>query len=152
MRPIRLIFRLLSMVRSGRGDADRARSTDMRVQFLRSQPTTQGMSAEEADCAASCARGDLEPARDSRNEARSLRVLDSWWLDVKLGVRMLVKYPGLALAGGIGIAIAVAIAAGGFSVIYGNFLASSLPLEEGDRIVSIEIWDSAASKPEPVRE
>ena len=29
-----------------------------------------------------------------------------------------------------------------------TFLASSLPLEEGDRIVSIEIWDSAASKPE----
>lgn len=28
------------------------------------------------------------------------------------------------------------------------FLASSLPLEEGDRIVSIEIWDSVASNPE----
>ena len=62
---------------------------------------------------------------------------------------MLIKYPGLALVGGLGIAVAVAIAAGGFSVIYGNFLASSLPLEEGDRIVSIEIWDSAASNPEP---
>jgi hypothetical protein len=60
---------------------------------------------------------------------------------------MLIKYPGLALVGGFGIAVAVAIGAGAFSVIYGNFLASSLPLEEGDRIVSIEIWDSAASKP-----
>jgi predicted permease len=69
-------------------------------------------------------------------------------LDVKLGVRMLIKYPGLALVGAFGIAVAVAIAAGGFSVIYGNFLAPSLPLEEGDRIVSIEIWDSAANKPE----
>src|SRR5687767_12661458 len=80
--------------------------------------------------------------------ARSFRALDSWWLDVKLGVRMLIKHPGLALVGGFGIAVAVAIAAGGFSVIYGNFLASSLPLEEGDRLVSIEIWDSAASNPE----
>lgn len=60
---------------------------------------------------------------------------------------MLVKYPGLALAGGAGIAVAVAIATGGFSVIYGNFLAS-LPLEEGGRIVSIQIWDSVANKPE----
>src|SRR3990172_10475789 len=74
--------------------------------------------------------------------------LDSWWLDVKLGVRMLVKYPGLALVGGIGIAVAVAISAGGFSIMYGTILSSSLPLEEGDRIVSIEIWDAAASKPE----
>jgi putative ABC transport system permease protein len=70
---------------------------------------------------------------------------DTWWLDVKLGARMLIKYPGLALVGGIGIAVAVAIAAGGYSVIYGNFLPSSLPFEEGDRLVSIEMWDSAAS-------
>src|SRR5215831_11890668 len=75
-------------------------------------------------------------------------LLDSWRLDVKLGVRMLIKYPALALSGGAGIAVAVAIAAGGFSFIHVNFLASSLPLDEGDRIVSIEIWDSAASKTE----
>jgi predicted permease len=79
---------------------------------------------------------------------RSIRALDSWWLDVKLGIRMLIKYPGLALAGGAGIAVAVAIAVGGFSLIYGTFLVSSLPLEEGDRIVAIEIWDSAAGRPE----
>lgn len=90
------------------------------------------------------ATGQTPPGRQRRSWG-----LDSWWLDVKLGVRMLFKYPGLALAGGAGIAVAVAIAAGGFSVVYGNFLASSLPLEEGDRIVSIEIWDSAANKPEP---
>ncbi len=86
--------------------------------------------------------------REIESDTRSFRPLDSWWLDVKLGFRMLIKYPGLALVGGFGIAVAVAIAAGGFSIIYGNFLASSLPLEEGDRIVSIEIWDSAAVKPE----
>ena len=61
---------------------------------------------------------------------------------------MLIKYPGLALVGTFGIAVAVAIAAGGFAVIYGNFLAPSLPLEDASRIVSIEMWDSAASKPE----
>src|SRR5262245_59323836 len=82
------------------------------------------------------------------DEASNMGIPDSWWLDVKLGVRILAKYPALALVGIFGIAVAVAIAAGGFSVIYGIFLSPSLPLEEGDRIVSIEIWDSAASKPE----
>src|SRR6185503_11201604 len=76
-------------------------------------------------------------------------IVDSWWLDVKLGVRMLIKSPGLALAGVAGIAVAVAIAVGAFSFIHNNLLVSSLPLEEGDRIVSIEIWDSAAARPEP---
>src|SRR5262245_39082272 len=76
------------------------------------------------------------------------RALDSCWLDVKLGVRMLIKFPGLALIGGFGIAVAVAIAGGGYSVIYGTFLASSLPFEEGDRVVAIQIWDAVISKAE----
>jgi predicted permease len=82
------------------------------------------------------------------SEARSNRTPDSWWLDVKLGFRMLVKHPGLALVGVFGIAVAVAIAAGAFSVIYGNLLSPALPLEEGDRIVAVEIWDSVSSTPE----
>jgi predicted permease len=92
--------------------------------------------------------GEVEQARKSQRESRSFPALDSWWLDVKLGFRMLLKYPGLALVGVFGIAVAVAIAAGGFSVVYGTYLAPSLPLEEGDRLVSIEIWDSATNKPE----
>src|SRR5262245_9409183 len=79
---------------------------------------------------------------------QSSRTLDSWWLDVKLGARVLIKYPGLALVGVFGIGVAVAIAAGGFSFMYANFLSPSLPFEESDRMASIEMWDSAANKPE----
>ncbi len=145
MRTIRRLFlRLLSVFRSGRADADLAR----RLQLQHDKYLAQGMRAEETRCAARRASGEVEQAKKSRRDARSFRALDSWWLDVKLGVRMLFKYPGLALVWGVGIAVGVAIATAGFSVIYGAFLVSSLPLEEGDRIVSIEIWDSAASKPE----
>src|SRR5262245_42308585 len=61
---------------------------------------------------------------------------------------MLIKYPGLAVAGGAGIAVAVALATGMYSFVYTNLIAESLPLDEGDRIVSIEIWDSSAARPE----
>ncbi|MBS1829343.1 MAG: ABC transporter permease [Acidobacteria bacterium] len=73
----------------------------------------------------------------------------SWWLDLKLGLRMLRKFPGLTLAGGAGIAVAVAIAAGGFSVFQLNYLASSLPIADGASLVSLDLWDSVASRPEP---
>jgi predicted permease len=79
---------------------------------------------------------------------QSFHALDSWWLDVKLGVRVLMKYPGLALVGVFGIGVAVAIAAGGFSFMYANFLSPSLPFEESDRMVSIEMWDAGANKAE----
>ncbi|MBL8176298.1 MAG: ABC transporter permease [Bryobacterales bacterium] len=69
-------------------------------------------------------------------------------LDFKLGVRMLLKHPGLTLAGGAGIAVAVAIAVGAFSAIHGSFL-SNLPLHEGHRVVSLELWDTAQFAPQP---
>jgi hypothetical protein len=132
MRTIRyLFFRLFSVFRSGRARADLTGRTEPHLRLLQDKVPSAG-----------------EQAKGSQHESRSFRALDSWWLDVKLGVRMLVKYPGLALAGGAGIAVAVALAAGGYSAIYGMFLVSSLPLEEGDRIVSIEIWDAAAGEPE----
>ena len=76
----------------------------------------------------------------------SFHRIDVWWLDIKLGIRILRRFPGLALVGVFGIAVAVAIAVGGFSIVYNNFIAPSLPFEEGDRVVSIQVWDSAASK------
>lgn len=78
-----------------------------------------------------------------------MNLFSSWWLDLKLAVRMLAKHPGISFAGAAGIAVAVALAAGASSVIYDNFLTTALPLHEGHRIVAIELWDSAAGKPEP---
>ena len=84
MRTIRgLFFRVFSVFRSGRADAD-----------SRWEPTRT--------CKSCRTRYLLQPneAKESQHEARLFRALDSWWLDIKLGVRMLVKYLGLALAGG----------------------------------------------------
>ena len=62
------------------------------------------------------------------------------WLDVKLGVRMMLKHPALTLVGGLGIAIGVAVSVGfyAFSTAYIN---PTLPLPEGDRIVALENRD-----------
>jgi putative ABC transport system permease protein len=69
------------------------------------------------------------------------------WLDIKLGARMLIKYPGLAIVGGVGMAVAIAIGAGFFNVT-GALTGSRLPLDESDRIVSITTWDAETSERE----
>lgn len=58
------------------------------------------------------------------------------WVDVKLGLRLLAKHPGMTLVSAVGITVGVAIGGSAFGVING-MSSSSLPLEEGNRIVSI---------------
>jgi predicted permease len=69
------------------------------------------------------------------------------WLDVKLGVRMLVKHPGLTLVGGLGLAVGVAISAAFFSSM-AALVYPWLPLDEGDRIVALENRDLAVNDEE----
>lgn len=65
-------------------------------------------------------------------------------LDVRLGLRMLGKYPGQTLVGGLGMAVAIAVGVGFFSVAY-HFMYPTLPLPDGDRLVGLENWDVQAN-------
>ena len=62
------------------------------------------------------------------------------WLDVKLGIRMVAKYPGLSLVAVLGMAVAIAIGAGYFAG-YSALLDPALPLDEGDRVVGLRYRD-----------
>ncbi len=70
------------------------------------------------------------------------------WLDVKLGMRMLVRYPGLSLAGAF--AIAVVVACGTAAAAFDAVVNGSLPFADGDRIVAIENWDTRTNEPRPL--
>ena len=67
--------------------------------------------------------------------------------DYKLGVRMLLKYPGLTVAGGLALAIAIGIGAGWYD-LSGDLFRPKLPLPGGDRIVEVEMRNSVASEDE----
>jgi putative ABC transport system permease protein len=58
--------------------------------------------------------------------------------DYKLGLRMLVKFPGLTIAGGLALAIAIGIGSGWYDFMR-DFLRPTLPLPGGDRIVEVEM-------------
>ena len=58
------------------------------------------------------------------------------WLDLKLGLRMLVKHPGLTVVGTLALSAAMATVAGVHSFA-GLFLSPELPVPEGDRVVGI---------------
>ena len=84
-----------------------------------------------------------EHARDERPGTR-LTEFRASWLDWKLGGRMLLKYPGLSIIGGMTLAAAMALGAGFFEYTW-EMRDPKLPLPEGDRIVRLETVDVAAS-------
>jgi putative ABC transport system permease protein len=67
--------------------------------------------------------------------------------DYKLGVRMLLKYPGLTIAGGLALAIAIGIGAGWYDLA-GKLLWPTIPLPDGDRIVIIETQNALTNRAE----
>lgn len=113
----------------------------------------RGLDAESARSAALERLGDVERARveatkllvaERRSEARRdwLRVS---WIDVKLGFRLLRKYPGLTVVGGLAMAFAIAVGAAGFEAIM-QLARPQLPFEDGDRIVGIRQWDARTNR------
>jgi putative ABC transport system permease protein len=104
----------------------------------------RGLDPESAHRAAVERLGDLTRVRNEcasllsgerRIHERRMRLSVSW-LDIKLGVRMLVKYPGLSVVSVLGMAVAIAISAGYFAG-YGAILDPALPLDDGDRVVGL---------------
>ena len=67
--------------------------------------------------------------------------------DYKLGLRMLLKYPGLTMAGGLALAVAIGVGAGWYELA-GKLLSPTIPLPEGDRIVLIETQNTLTNEPE----
>jgi predicted permease len=63
------------------------------------------------------------------------------WLDVRLGVRLLRRYPGLTLVAGLALGFAIAVAALTFEAVT-QVLNPSLPLDGGDRIVGFRLWNA----------
>jgi predicted permease len=137
----RALFRLWSFFRSGAADAELAREIDAHVQLLEDAYRARGMSERDArDAARRAFGGQIEQTRLRHRDARSFRWMDELWIDVNVGIRLLFKYPGLTIVGGLGMAVAIAISTVLFAMLYA-VVTSTLPLHEGGRIVALENWN-----------
>lgn len=95
--------------------------------------------------------GDLAEARSSREAFELLVAVIRVRLDLfgsyrgtgslqdfKLALRMLFKYPGLTIAGGLALAIAIGLGAAWYDIVQQLFYPK-IPLRDGDRIVHVEM-------------
>jgi putative ABC transport system permease protein len=140
----RFVRRLLSFFLTGAAEAELSREIHAHLQLLEDEFVSKGMPRDDARLAARRAFGGVEQVKEHQRDARGFRWLDNSRLDVKLGARMVAKYPALSLIGGAGLAVGVAIGAAFFAFFY-SFLYATLPVEGGERIVALENWDIEAS-------
>jgi hypothetical protein len=142
-----LLFTVLARVRGflRPDDPDRDLEAEL-VEHLRMAEDAKvrhGMSREAARREARLELGGLTQLREEGRDARGLPWLSGAWLDVKLGGRLLAKYPGLTLVSTVALAIGIAIVAG-FHAGTNFFVNPSLPVPDGDRVVAIWNYDVGA--------
>jgi putative ABC transport system permease protein len=104
----------------------------------------EGLGPDEARRRALVAFGGVARHRETLRDGRGLAWLGGMRLDFTLGLRMLAKYPVMTLVGVVGMSVAVAIGAVSFSVV-NAVIGSSLPLDEGERVIAIQNLDSRAA-------
>jgi putative ABC transport system permease protein len=106
----------------------------------------RGLSPQDAKYAALRDFGGVTQVKQVHREMRGFTYMN--WLDLKLGGRMLVKYPGLTIVGGLAMSFAILVGIVIFQFA-GLFLYPSLPLANGDRIVALGLRDVAENEEEP---
>ena len=133
---------LISGARNGNLDAEMQAEFEHHIEMRAADLVKSGVPPQEAARRARAEFGGAYNFKEAGRDARGLRWFDAFrisWLDIKLGARMVRRYPGLTVVGGLAMGVAIAIGAGVMGVI--TILKDpSLPLHEGERIVGIQMW------------
>ncbi len=143
MKSIRAwVARVIGFVRPGAGERDFADELQSHIDLHTDDNIRAGMTPDEARRQALARIGSVARAREAHRDRRGLPGLAALVFDLKIGGRMLVKYPGLTIVGGVAMAFAIWVGIVIFQVV-GLFVHPTLPLSEGARLVEIRNMDVA---------
>lgn len=138
------------VIRTRQVDADLNEEFRLHIELRAADLVRAGMTPAEAARKARAEFGSAEYHVEQARHARGLRWFDEMrfsWLDLKLGMRMLVKYPMLTIVGGFSMAFAIWVGAGTFEALR-QLVFPMIPLPDADRIVMLQNWDASANRPE----
>ena len=140
-----VVARIRDFLRPAASDADFDQELELHLAMAEEDKVRRGMSPEQARREARLELGGAAQLREAARAARGLPWLETFWLDAKLGLRMLRRSWGLTLVGGLAMAVTIGLGASMFT-IWDTFAGTRLPLDEGDRVVAIQPFDKAAQR------
>ena len=139
--------RITGFIRPGAGEQDFADELQSHIDMHTDDNIRAGMTPDEARRQAILKVGSVAVTRDAHRDRRGLPGLEAFLFDLRIGGRMLVKYPGLTIVGGVAMAFAICLGLVIFQVV-SLFTHPTLPLSEGARLVEVRIIDLAANDEE----
>ena len=140
-----VVARIHDFLRPAASDADFDQELELHLALAEEDKVRRGMSPEQARREARLELGGAAQLREAARAARGLPWLETFWLDARLGLRMLRRSWGLTLVGGLAMAVTIGLGASMFT-IWDTVTGTRLPLDEGDRIVAIQPFDKAAQR------
>lgn len=144
MRTLRAWWsRITGFLRPGAGEREFADELQSHIDLHTDENIRAGMPPAEARRQALAQLGSVTGAKQAHRDRRGLPGLEALLFDLKLGGRMLVKYPGLTVIGSLAMAFAICVGTVIFQMM-SIYLFPSLPLSQGDRLVHIRNWDVSA--------
>jgi putative ABC transport system permease protein len=149
MRALRAwISRIAGFVRPGKAEREFAAELESHIEMHTDDNIRAGMTPAEARRRALAQIGGVAGVREAHRDRRGLPAIGALLFDFRLGGRMLVKYPGLTIVGGLAMAFAIWAGLVIFQVL-GLFTHPTLPLSQGARLVEVRNIDLAANDEEP---
>jgi predicted permease len=136
----RLISRLVAFFRADKADSDLTREIDAHLQLLEDEFVAKGMTGVEARYATRRAFGGIEQAKERQRETRTFARLTGWSIDLKLGVRMMRKTPGLTIVAVFALAVGIGAGATCFEFVT-HLFRPKLSFPGADRLVGLLNWD-----------
>jgi putative ABC transport system permease protein len=140
-----VIARIRHFVRPAAGDAEFDQELELHLAAAEEDKVRRGMSREQARREARLELGGAAQLREAARAARGLPWLETLWLDARLGLRMLRRSWGLTLVGGLAMAVTIGLGASIFT-IWDTVTVTTLPLDEGDRVVALQTFDKASQR------
>jgi putative ABC transport system permease protein len=130
-----------------RVDAEMHDEMRLHIELDAERRMKQGLGADEARRQAAMAFGGVETWRGASRDALGFTWARGLSIDLKLGSRMLAKYPGLTIVAVFALSLAIGAGAGYLEFV-NDLIHGKLPLAEGHRIVGIQNWDQQTGRPD----
>ncbi|HEX5083018.1 MAG TPA: ABC transporter permease [Blastocatellia bacterium] len=122
---------------------------ELHLRLLTERYVRQGMTEEEAARAARRQFGNVTLLQEVNHEMRGFRFIDTFFHDLKFGVRMIGKNPGFSFVVVITLALAIGVNTAIFTIV-NPFLYRGLPFRGHDRIAYVAVVDTRGHGDEPL--